>query len=568
MKTALNYFRKQTQTSIHVSAKKVPEKQPGYRQVMAEVHTWFGLLLGWLLFFIFALGAVSFFNKEISQWMQPDIPAITEKTSLSNATPTQKIAEINQAVSKLQANKDTSKSWVIEPSSERTPFVTVFMQGDKRKFETKVFDPTNQQFYTARDTQGGDFLYRLHYNLYYVPYPYSRLIVGFATMMMLIAMITGIIVHKKIFTDFFTFRKNKGQRSWLDAHNGFSVLALPFHLMITFTGIISLIGLYMPWGLKASGVNSETMYQSLFSYRSADTKNAQPAPMTDIGTLLTQTQNDWSNNPPNRYGQTTPYTIARVRINAPNTDKAQVIIDGLQHQQLSGMGLYRIYDGVTGKLVQESQPAPNAVMAQQVMIGIHAGRFADIGLRWVYFVLGLAGCGMIASGLVLWLVKRRRQLPNPLRPYFSFWLVERLNIATMAGLPLAIIGYFWLNRLLPVTMAERASWEMNGFFMIWLGTLVLALILPVKKAWQILLALTAVLLFTTPILNAITTERGLFISIKNADWLFVGFDLSFVSFGVLFLAILWHYRKSINNAKVQPNVKLSKSRTSAILVES
>src|SRR3546814_3592298 len=71
-------------------------------------------------------------------------------------------------------------------------------------------------------------------------------------MFMLVAIVSGVITHKKIFVDFFTFRWGKGQRSWLDAHNALSVFGLPFHLMITYTGLVTLMALYMPWGQQAA----------------------------------------------------------------------------------------------------------------------------------------------------------------------------------------------------------------------------------------------------------------------------------------------------------------------------
>ena len=59
-------------------------------------------------------------------------------------------------------------------------------------------------------------------------------------LLMLVAILSGIVTHKKIFRDFFTLRRGKGQRSWLDGHNATAVLALPFHLMITYTGLVTL----------------------------------------------------------------------------------------------------------------------------------------------------------------------------------------------------------------------------------------------------------------------------------------------------------------------------------------
>src|SRR3546814_16649856 len=90
------------------------------------------------------------------------------------------------------------------------------------------------------------------------------------------------------------------------------------------------------------------------------------------------------------------------------------------------------------------------------MIGIHAGRFASPWLRALYFLSGVAGCVMVASGLILWTVKRRAKLSDPERPHLGFRLVEKLNIAASAGLPFGMVAYFLANRLLPPGLAGRS----------------------------------------------------------------------------------------------------------------
>src|SRR3546814_12240603 len=40
----------------------------GFRQSMAWLHTWTGLLLGWLLFAIFVTGTSAYFQEEITRW--------------------------------------------------------------------------------------------------------------------------------------------------------------------------------------------------------------------------------------------------------------------------------------------------------------------------------------------------------------------------------------------------------------------------------------------------------------------------------------------------------------------
>ena len=43
-----------------------------FRQSMAWLHTWVGLVAGWLLFFVFVTGTAGYFQQEISRWMQPE----------------------------------------------------------------------------------------------------------------------------------------------------------------------------------------------------------------------------------------------------------------------------------------------------------------------------------------------------------------------------------------------------------------------------------------------------------------------------------------------------------------
>ena len=44
----------------------------GFRQSMAWLHTWSGLLVGWVLRLIFMAGTSSYYRDEITLWMTPD----------------------------------------------------------------------------------------------------------------------------------------------------------------------------------------------------------------------------------------------------------------------------------------------------------------------------------------------------------------------------------------------------------------------------------------------------------------------------------------------------------------
>lgn len=67
------------------------------------------------------------------------------------------------------------------------------------------------------------------------------------------------------------------------------------------------------------------------------------------------------------------------------------------------------FDGRSGRLQTQVDPQGPAIKTYGVLYGLHLGRFADTGMRWVLFGFGVLGSLMIASGLILWSVKRRAQ---------------------------------------------------------------------------------------------------------------------------------------------------------------
>jgi uncharacterized iron-regulated membrane protein len=178
-------------------------------------------------------------------------------------------------------------------------------------------------------------------------------------------------------------------------------------------------------------------------------------------------------------------------------------------------------------------PAPVAV--RDVFLDVHEGLFAGPSLRWLYFISGLLGTAMIGSGLILWTVKRRQRREKrgePAPP--GARLVERLNVGTVIGLPVAIAAYFWANRLLPASIVGRAEWEIHALFLSWVLMLAHAALRPSQRAWREQLWVAAVVYALLPVLNASTTDRGLVKSVLSGDWVFAGFDLTMLALGIAF----------------------------------
>jgi uncharacterized iron-regulated membrane protein len=205
-----------------------------FRQSMAWLHTWTGLLAGWVMFFVFVTGAAAFFCDEITRWMKPELPLRVEQ----QFPPTAEMAE--RAVDFLSRQREPTDYWIIDfPSDGRrignlghhdNTGLRGYQSFLKARWSAggERLDPLTGEVLIppeTRATHGGNTFLELHCYLHYVEHGLE--IVGIFAMLMFIALITGLIVHKRIFKDFFTFRPGKGTRSWLDAHHIFGLVALP-----------------------------------------------------------------------------------------------------------------------------------------------------------------------------------------------------------------------------------------------------------------------------------------------------------------------------------------------------
>lgn len=493
--------------------------EEGLRQSMSWLHTWAGLIFGWVLFAMFLTGSLAFFRPEITRWMQPEI----------QVQPAPAVEAVATAQRHLAEHAPDARRWFITPPSDREPLIQLLYQVPKPKpgergFVRVKLDAATGQAVTARQTRGGDFFYRFHFELE-TAFPWGRWLASIAGMFMLVAIISGIITHKKIFTDFFTFRPKKGgQRAWMDGHNVLSVLGLPFHLMITFSGLVLFMVMLMPAGIQAAYDNPRQYTNEVFKANKITPPLNQPAPLVDIAPLVEQAQQHWQGR------------LGRVTVNNPGDAGATITLvrnvgDGVSYGLLAP---FMRFDGVTGALQESEDEHSATVVTTGVITGLHLGLFAEPLLRWFYFIVSLAGTAMVATGLVLWIAKRRQKArPSDGREAFSLRLVDGLNAGTIAGVVFGVAAVFLANRLLPADMAGRQVWEVRAFFIAWGLSLVYAFLFQRRK-WQDLLAIAAAALALVPVVNALTTDRHLGVSLPQGDWVMAGFDLTCLASALFF----------------------------------
>lgn len=490
---------------------------PTLRQSMAGLHSWAGLLLGWLLYAMFLTGGASYFREEISQWMRPEIPALHSLPPADLSTA--------RAAEMLQGIAAASAQWVIDLPSARTNVIAVTWHGVGDSGRA-LLDPNSGDVLHARTTFGGEFFYYFHFSLHYLPRTLGRWLVGLATMCMLMALISGVIVHKKIFSEYFTFRPGKGARSWLDAHNVLSVLALPFHLMITYTGLVTLMMFYMPWGMKLLNDEQRLALRSeLTAFAPPTAPSGQTAKLTDVSAIASTAEEVWGKR-----------SVARVIVDNPNDAASKVRVVHVDTDRLSISPRFMVFQGTDGKLLATKEESSATFQTHGVMYGLHVGRFADVVVRLLYFISSLIGAAMVATGLLLWTVKRRARFGVLCKPFDSLWIVERLNVATIAGLPIAMAVFFWANRLLPLDLGQRSDWEVNLFFLAWGSTLLHTVIQPTRKAWHIQLTVAALLFGGLPLWNMVIENRNAFSSWQSGDLMFFIYEIGLLAIAGSFFA--------------------------------
>lgn len=513
-----------------------------FRQSMAWLHTWAGLVTGWVLFFIFVTGTATYFQMEITRWMQPELPLRPAPQVVPAAQ------SVQAAFDFLTRQSDSTTSWQIRLPNDGRRIgcgeacgghqqrgypnqLTVSWSGHSERLDAMTGEPLPPPP-ALRETEGGMLFYEVHYRLHYMGRDVGIFIVSVVTLLSLLALITGIVVHKKIFKDFFTFRPGKGQRSWLDGHNLSSVMALPFFVMIVYSGLA--LKSYMPEPL-------------LQTPKQLSTQAAQPAPReavpvrfadVPIAQIIEQAEGMMGR------GQIGNLSLTQSQEHGPLIKIQRP--HGVEWPLKSRYGSELNFIPTTGEFLDVPYTFGQAPAWKSLWFFtiFHMAWFAGTGLRWLLFISGLLGCVMIATGMVLWAVKRRtRHEKEGIAPSFGLRLVERLNIGVLVGLPVGVAAYFWANRLLPVTMFERAEWEAHVLFLTWAWVLLYVALRPIKKAWLEALWLATAAFGLIPLLNALTTDKHLGATIPHGDWVLAGIDLTMLGLAAVFGFIAWRLRR-------------------------
>jgi uncharacterized iron-regulated membrane protein len=493
---------------------------------MNWLHTWSGVALGGVLFAIFWMGTLSVFDREIDRWMAP---------MTRQALPTTDISVDALRPSLEEAVLAKASAWSVTFPTERQPVVRVTWREGSRSVVQYLSPGTGERLPDPGTLAGTRFLYPFHYMLHIRFRDVGMWLVGLAAMAMLALCVTGMVVHRRIFSDFFTFRTHRqSRRLILDLHNVSGVLALPFHIGITLSGLIVFWFVYFPSSWQAAYPDRTAFSHDAFSGYTRPQLN-RAGEIASLDAMVAEARRLWSGEVP-----------ILLSLRYPGDAAAYASLFRADDDRVTAADEAAYFDAPTGKLLHQRTVSRPLMTAQRFISGLHLIRFRHWTLRWLYFALGLSGCVMIATGYLFWLESRRRRHAQlGLR---GVRVVEGLTVGSVTGIVIATLSFFVVNRLLPLGASflgqERPALEIWTFYLVWLATFAHAWQRS-SRAWMDQCWIIAVLAAVAVGLNWITTGDHLLHSLSHRHlWPIAGMDLLLLAGAAVATATAGRLRRS------------------------
>lgn len=505
-----------------------------------HTHTISGIIIAAVLYVIFFAGSFSFFRDDITAWQRGHSLAVESGRLRLNSlfdslarhhelkgrnfdfymAPQETSAYIN-----MSASRDTTVS---RPPTGATPRGRG--KGDSAYFRFFFRDRFSGIYEDSYEM--GEFLYRLHFlaQLNLVPVrlgmPFGYLLAGVVSFIFLFALITGLLLHwDKIRANFFLVRPwSKWKTVWTDIHTVLGVIGFPFQLIYAITGIILIANaaLITPYTRFLFNGSQEKLYEQLLYNRTveADYTYRPLGRHFDFDGFISEWQEKWPGN-----------RISRLYIRNYGDQGMLISMETRPDpaDRFSGSGLVEL-QVANEQITRLKSPVLEVSYVDRVKSLIYHLHFGDFGgrpLRIVFFVLGLTGCLVILSGIMIWLVARDKATTPRYKRVFNFWAANVFLATCLGMLPATAFTFIMLKVSDKITQTVIY----HSFFYSWL---ILGLYLLAWRNLRIMnihvLLISAVLCAAVPLANGFSTGLWLWKSpLQGANSIF------FID--VLFLAL-------------------------------
>lgn len=500
-------------------------------KAMVAVHGWSGILLGLLLYAVVLTGTVAVFAEEIGAWSAGHVatrsafqrPMADTLRQLGDETP----AKYREAVDLFETGDHDLGLFFHRHEMDGGELISrgiFYVVGQDGRIVHRQTG-TNEDVYGARnDNALSAFLVDTHVRLH-VPNPWGLLLTGILGLSMLVAAISGLLIHRHLFKDIFTLRHSGSPvLANRDAHSVAGTWSLPFAFVLAFTGsffsFFGTIGVPVV-AMAAFGGNVQALTEAV--YGNPGKPDPRPAAIGNMDRINTD-------------------AIARAGaiptfVTIENFGRADAKVTTYHPPKAGAIApMSLLYDGATAAFVQEKpligpKPSTGGTLAA-IMSPLHFGNFAGLLSKAIWFGLGFAMCYVTYTGIRLWLVRREGGVR-------SFAWLEWTNIVVGLGLPFAL-AVSAAAFLLAMPIGSATWWTPAGFLIGAALVIAAGAIAPsAVRLSRWLRGATGMLLILLPPLRLLTGGPGWGIAIAANQPIIVTLDIAFLLAGGW---LLWQLR--------------------------
>ncbi len=504
------------------------------------VHSWVGAITAILLFIIAYTGAVSVFGRpELKVWANTEIRhgATSDFAAIESL--------VNQHAQSIDPSYYEHVRVLLPGKRSYTSLVVVFEKetedaDGKHLHEALWFEhhPLTLELiekkqgdigeiFSARSKDMADFIIEFHADLH-LGSPLGLALTGLLGLTLFLSIITGVVIHRKVAKELFTFRPWRSLRLlFTDTHKVLGVWGLLFHATIAFTGAFLGLAtvLLIPAAAYVSfGGDQEKLIETFLpevspelSGTNAEMQLAKPLQ------ALSNSENGIIVVDANIYGWGDAEALLHVGTLGGNG------LGNMTHEYRAAngkfLGSYTTFDrhdGFTGPILD-------------AMFPLHFGNFGGLFVKILWFFLGLSTAMLAVTGMMIWIERRAFGSEGSLSST-TYQRISRMTAGICVGLVAASVSLFYAQLLLRVPGKDMNFWLGVVFFAVWIVAIMWALVR--ANAYRItkeLLFCSGLLAFGVAPLNAAVTGDSFITMLGQGHMMTAGVDLSVLISGALLI---------------------------------
>ncbi|MCT1529860.1 PepSY domain-containing protein [Sphingobacterium daejeonense] len=534
-----------------------------------NTHTISGIIICAFLYVIFFAGSFSFFRNDIAAWQQGESFSTFNKEEINydylldslGKTINLKGRDITFSLYHDGARSYMSYSDSKDSLENKSNLAKInagiedrnnWLNSDAKYFGYNFVNKKTGNYSENYDL--AEFLYRLHFlaQLNEVPInigigPFGYVVAGLTSFLFLFALITGILLHwEKIVSNFFIFRPfNKWKTVWTDMHTALGVIGFPFQLVYAITGVFLILNsvLAIPFEKILYKGDSEKMYTELAYNHSKklEYSYSELEFIPKVEKYVNEVSKKWPES-----------KLTRITVHNYGDANMQIVLESrpLYAQYFPGYGIYnvRVKDN---QVIEEKSPMQDATFVDHVkslLYRLHFGDYAGYPLKFLSFIMGVMGCLVISSGIMIWLVARDKNNVKPVKRKFNFWLANVYLAICLSMFPTTAITF------IAVKMEKQVDqvYIYKVYFWTWLILSTYYILRKnLNRTNRETLFLGSIIGICVPIANGVYSGDWIWKSFSEGKIDLFVVDLLWVVIGLIGLIICYQSNRYFNNLRTK-----------------